>query len=162
MTDSQTQMRRGPLAGIRVLDFSRILSGPYASMVLADLGAEIIKIEPMGNGDDTRNFPPFQGGLSHYYIALNRSKKSLALDLKSEDGLRIARELAATCDIVLENFRPGVMDRLALNLSSVACCIVRPRVIVPWITAGCRTPWAGAVHVHAVWRRFRTDGRRIA
>lgn len=119
MTDSQTQMRRGPLAGIRVLDFSRILSGPYASMVLADLGAEIIKIEPMGNGDDTRNFPPFQGGLSHYYIALNRSKKSLALDLKSEDGLRIARELAATCDIVLENFRPGVMDRLGLGYETL-------------------------------------------
>ncbi|MBY6006083.1 CoA transferase [Salipiger bermudensis] len=123
MSDSQSdhraEARKGPLAGLRVLDFSRILSGPYASMVLADLGAEIIKIEPMGGGDDTRNFPPFQGGLSHYYIALNRSKKSIALDLKSEDGLRIARQLAATCDIVLENFRPGVMDRLGLGYETL-------------------------------------------
>jgi len=115
MTDTQTPPRTGPLAGIKVLDFSRILSGPYASMVLADLGAEVIKIEPIDKGDETRNFPPFLGPLSHYYIALNRSKKSVSLDLKSAEGQRLARQLAAQSDIVLENFRPGVMDRLGLG-----------------------------------------------
>ena len=80
-TQQEEQQRRGPLAGIKVLDFSRILSGPYASMVLADLGAEVVKVEPIGSGDETRNFPPFKGPLSHYFIALNRSKKSITLDL---------------------------------------------------------------------------------
>ncbi|WP_146586824.1 CaiB/BaiF CoA transferase family protein [Puniceibacterium confluentis] len=119
MTETKTSPRNGPLSGIKVLDFSRILSGPYASMVLADLGAEIIKVEPIGTGDETRNFPPFQAGMSHYYIALNRSKKSLSLDLKSPEGAQIARDLAAQCDIVLENFRPGVMERLGLGFETL-------------------------------------------
>lgn len=114
-----TEHSRGPLTGIKVLDFSRILSGPYASMVLADLGAEIIKIEPIEKGDETRNFPPFIGGMSHYYMALNRSKKSVALDLKSPEGVQIARDLAAQSDIVLENFRPGVMERLGLGYETL-------------------------------------------
>lgn len=115
MTAQHQNPRTGPLAGVKVLDFSRILSGPYASMVLADLGAEVIKIEPIEKGDETRNFPPFQGNLSHYYVALNRSKQSIALDLKSAEGTNIAKRLAAQSDIVLENFRPGVMDRLGLG-----------------------------------------------
>lgn len=119
MSDTQTNSYAGPLAGVKVLDFSRILSGPYASMVLADLGAEVIKVEPIETGDETRNFPPFQGGLSHYYIALNRSKKSISLDLKSPEGLKIARDLAQKSDIVLENFRPGVMDRLGLGYDTL-------------------------------------------
>ena len=109
----------GPLAGIKVLDFSRILSGPYASMVLADLGAEVIKVEPVEKGDETRGFPPFHGPLSHYYIALNRSKKSISLDLKSPEGVEIARKLARKSDILLENFRPGVMDRLGLGYDAL-------------------------------------------
>lgn len=112
--------RTGPLSGLKVLDFSRILSGPYASMVLADLGAEVIKIEPIGSGDETRNFPPFQGSLSHYFSALNRNKHSICLDLKSDDGAKIARDLAAKCDILIENFRPGVMDRLGLGYDAMA------------------------------------------
>lgn len=119
MNDPKTSHPTGPLAGIKVLDFSRILSGPYASMVLADLGAEVIKVEPVENGDETRNFPPFLGGLSHYYIALNRSKKSIALNLKSPEGLQIAKDLAQQSDIVLENFRPGVMDRLGLGYDTL-------------------------------------------
>lgn len=115
MTDDKTTAAKGPLSGLKVLDFSRILSGPYASMVLADLGAEVIKVEPLGKGDETRGFPPFQGPLSHYYMALNRNKKSLALDLKSDEGREIALQLADRCDILLENFRPGVMDRLGLG-----------------------------------------------
>lgn len=115
MTEPTSTERTGPLAGVKVLDFSRILSGPYASMVLADLGAEVIKIEPVDKGDETRSFPPFQGKLSHYYIALNRSKRSIALNLKSPEGVQIARDLARQSDIVLENFRPGVMERLGLG-----------------------------------------------
>ncbi|WP_346914646.1 CoA transferase [uncultured Roseibium sp.] len=80
----------GPLAGIRVLDFSRILSGPYATQILADLGAEVIKIETIDKGDETRHFPPFKGPFSHYFIALNRGKQSIALDLKSERGADLA------------------------------------------------------------------------
>ncbi|MDE4275880.1 CoA transferase [Phaeobacter gallaeciensis] len=118
-TQQEEQQRRGPLAGIKVLDFSRILSGPYASMVLADLGAEVVKVEPVGSGDETRNFPPFKGPLSHYFIALNRSKKSITLDLKSPEGAKIARNLARKCDVVLENFRPGVMDRLGLGYETL-------------------------------------------
>lgn len=119
MTDDKTNVAKGPLSGLKVLDFSRILSGPYASMVLADLGAEVIKVEPIEKGDETRGFPPFQGPLSHYYIALNRNKKSLALDLKSDEGREIALQLADRCDIVLENFRPGVMDRLGLGYETL-------------------------------------------
>lgn len=119
MNDTPKQAPAGPLAGIKVLDFSRILSGPYASMVLADLGAEVIKVEPITSGDETRNFPPFQKGMSHYYIALNRSKKSISLDLKSPEGMQIAKDLAQQSDIVLENFRPGVMDRLGLGYDTL-------------------------------------------
>ncbi|RAI02440.1 CoA transferase [Acuticoccus sediminis] len=112
---NHTEARAGPLAGIRVLDFSRILSGPYATMVLADLGADVVKIEEVGKGDDVRAFPPMQGPLSHYFIALNRNKRSIALNLKTEKGKEIAKALAASSDIVIENFRPGVMDRLGLG-----------------------------------------------
>ncbi|MDE4192195.1 CaiB/BaiF CoA transferase family protein [Phaeobacter gallaeciensis] len=119
MSTQQEEQRRGPLAGIKVLDFSRILSGPYASMVLADLGAEVVKVEPVGSGDETRNFPPFKGPLSHYFISLNRSKKSITLDLKSPEGAKIARDLARKSDVVLENFRPGVMDRLGLGYETL-------------------------------------------
>ncbi|WP_241525710.1 CaiB/BaiF CoA transferase family protein [Pseudophaeobacter leonis] len=119
MNDTKQQPAAGPLAGLKVLDFSRILSGPYASMVLADLGAEVIKVEPITSGDETRNFPPFQNGMSHYYIALNRSKKSISLDLKSPEGMQIARDLAQQSDILLENFRPGVMDRLGLGYDTL-------------------------------------------
>lgn len=107
--------KSGPLSGIRVLDFSRVLSGPYATLILADLGADVIKIETTDKGDETRAFPPFMGPLSHYFIALNRGKKSLALDLKSDRGRDIARALARQSDVLVENFRPGVMDRLGLG-----------------------------------------------
>ena len=101
-------------------------------MVLADLGAEVIKVEPLGSGDETRNFPPFQGPLSHYYIALNRSKKSIALDLKAPEGVSIARKLAQQSDIVLENFRPGVMDRLGLGYDTLSA--ENPRLVYCSIT----------------------------
>ena len=115
MEQTATPDWAGPLSGIRVLDFSRVLAGPAASMALADLGAEIIKVEPPGSGDDTRTFPPFSDGHSVYFLGINRGKKSIVIDLKSPDGVALARELAAKCDILIENYRPGVMDRLGLG-----------------------------------------------
>ncbi|MCE7795352.1 CoA transferase [Sphingobium sufflavum] len=117
----------GPLQGVKVLDFTRVLAGPAASLALADLGAEVIKIEPPGTGDETRSFPPFREGESHYYIGNNRGKKSIVIDLKTEAGVTLARDLAAQCDIVVENYRPGVMDRLGLGYETLAA--INPRLI---------------------------------
>ena len=105
----------GPLAGLRVIDLTRVLAGPLASQFLGDLGAEILKIEPPGKGDETRGFAPFIGGESHYFIGLNRGKRSLVIDLRQPDGAGILRGLVATADVLIENFRPGVMDRLGLG-----------------------------------------------
>jgi crotonobetainyl-CoA:carnitine CoA-transferase CaiB-like acyl-CoA transferase len=102
------QLREGALRGLRVLDLTRILSGPFSTMILADLGADVIKIEDTARGDDTRHWgPPFQGEDAAYYHAVNRNKRSLALDLKSDAGKEVVRRLAETADVLVENFRPG-------------------------------------------------------
>ena len=119
MSESGQQDWQGPLAGIRVLDFTRVLAGPSASLALADLGAEVIKVEPPGTGDETRTFPPFREGESHYFLAINRGKKSIVIDLKTEAGVHLAKDLAAKSDIVIENYRPGVMDRLGLGYETL-------------------------------------------
>ena len=104
--------RGSPLAGVRILDLSRILAGPYATMMLADLGAEVIKIEPPG-GDDTRTWgPPFGGGEAAYFLAVNRGKKSVVLNLKTEEGSAALARLIASSDVLVENFRPGTLARL--------------------------------------------------
>lgn len=108
------------LQDITVLDFTRILAGPYCTMLLGDLGAEILKIEPP-RGDDSRYWgPPFVEGESVYFLAVNRNKKSLVLDLKTEEGRAIVLELAAGADVLIENFRPGTMDRLGLSYETLA------------------------------------------
>ena len=105
-----------PLEGLVVADFTRVLSGPTATMFLADLGADVIKVERPGTGDDTRTWgPPFQGQDATYFHAANRNKRGITLDLHSPDGLRTARELVRRAHIVVENFRPGTMDRLGLG-----------------------------------------------
>jgi len=111
--------RCGPLDGIRVLDLSRVLAGPFCSMILADLGAEVIKVEDIDGGDQTRTVPPFRNGESHYFLAINRNKKSVALDARTPEGRDLVLTLAAGCDVVLENFRPGVMDRLGLSYATL-------------------------------------------
>lgn len=122
----------GPLRGIRVLDLSRVLAGPFCTMSLGDLGAEIIKVEEPGSGDETRGFgPPFVNGVSTYFLSINRNKKSLAVNLKHPDGLGLVQALAARSDVVVENFRPGVAERLGLgpdrlrseNLRLIYCSI---------------------------------------
>jgi len=123
----KAQSWAGPLQGIRVLDFTRVLAGPAASLALADLGAEVLKIEPPGAGDDTRTFPPFRQGVSHYFLSGNRGKKSIVLDLKTEAAIAIAKDLAAKCDILIENYRPGVMDRLGLGYEALSA--INPRLI---------------------------------
>lgn len=111
----------GPLKDLLVLDLSRILSGPFATMTLADLGADVIKIEQPGQGDDTRQWgPPFQGDEAAYFLAVNRNKRSLAVDLKSPEGLDVVRELARRADIVVENFRPGTAARLGLGYEELS------------------------------------------
>ena len=105
-----------PLNGIRVLDFSRVLAGPFATMHLADLGADVVKVERPGSGDDTRRFgPPFADGVSTYFLSINRGKRSIELDLKRPADRDVAVQLAAQADVVIENFRPGVMERLGLG-----------------------------------------------
>ncbi len=109
-----------PLAGIRVLDFTRMLAGPYMTMNLADLGAEVLKIEEPERGDDTRYFPPLtEAGESCFFTGVNRSKRSVALDLKTPQGQQAARALALRSDIVVENFRANVMPRLGLDYESL-------------------------------------------
>ncbi len=108
-----------PLDGVRVLDLSRVLAGPYCSMTLSDLGAEIIKVEIPGRGDDTRAYPPFVNGVSSYYMSLNRGKKSLTLNLKEEEGVKVLHRLVKECDVVLENFRPGVTKRLSVDYETL-------------------------------------------
>ena len=111
-----SEANKGPLAGIRVLDLTRVLAGPYCTMFLGDLGAEVVKVEQPGVGDDTRGWgPPFAGGESAYFLCTNRNKKSLTVDLKSADGIVLIKQLAAQADILIENFRPGAMDRLGLG-----------------------------------------------
>ncbi|MFA7620877.1 MAG: CaiB/BaiF CoA-transferase family protein [Aminobacteriaceae bacterium] len=104
-----------PLEGLVVLDMTRVLAGPFAAMMLADMGAEVIKIERPDGGDDTRAYPPFQNGESAYFMSLNRGKKSVTLNLKHERGKEILKALARKCDILIENFKPGTMDKLGVG-----------------------------------------------
>ncbi|NEK56740.1 CoA transferase [Geodermatophilus sabuli] len=109
----------GPLAGLVVADFSRVLAGPYATMLLADLGAEVIKVEGP-DGDDTRGWvPPVRDGVGTYYLAVNRNKRSIALDLEDPDDLQVAHELSARADIMIQNFKPGGLARFGLDFDAV-------------------------------------------
>ncbi len=110
----------GPLEGIRVVDLTRILAGPYCTMMLGDMGAEIIKVENPDGGDDTRSWgPPFLNGVSTYFISINRNKKSLTLNLKDERGKELLRDLIRKSDIMVENFRPGTLDKLGFSWEEI-------------------------------------------
>jgi crotonobetainyl-CoA:carnitine CoA-transferase CaiB-like acyl-CoA transferase len=105
-----------PLEGVRVLDLSRVLAGPYATMVLGDLGANVLKVEHPERGDDTRHWgPPFAGGESAYFLSINRNKRSIGVDLKDPDGLQQVEKLAAEADVVIENWRRGALEKLGLG-----------------------------------------------
>ena len=109
-----------PLEGVRLLDLSRVLAGPYATMVLADLGADVIKVEHPERGDDTRHWgPPFAGGESAYFLSVNRNKRSIGVDLKTEEGLERVKKLAAGSDVVIENLRRGALEKLGLGYEAL-------------------------------------------
>jgi glutaryl-CoA transferase len=123
-----------PLSGCRVLDLSRVLAGPLATQILGDLGADVIKIERPGEGDDTRHWgPPFVAADAAYYLSLNRNKRSVAVDLKSLEGADAIRDLAAGSDVLIENFRPGLMAELGLSLDDLRT--VNPGLITCSLTA---------------------------
>lgn len=116
------------LEGVTVLDLSRVLAGPFCSMMLGDMGAEVIKVEPPGYGDESRHFgPPFLNGESSYFLSLNRNKRGMTLNLKTPEGCEALRRLIARSDVLLENFRPGVLDRLGFSYEAVRS--IRPDIV---------------------------------
>ena len=125
--ETSTSTWPGPLGGVKVIDLTRVLAGPFLTQLLGDLGAEILKIETPGHGDETRTFPPHLGDESHYFMALNRQKKSLVIDLRMPQGVELLRGLVAKADILVENFRPGVMQRLGVSYEALAR--INPRLI---------------------------------
>lgn len=144
----------GPLDGIRVLDLTRVVAGPYCAMFLGDLGAEVVKVEQPGAGDDTRGWgPPFTGGESAYYLCINRNKKSITLDLKSAEGVELLRQLAKAADVVIENFRPGTMERLDLGEKQLR--EINPRLIYASLTGfganGPMSDWPGYDLIVQAW-----------
>jgi CoA:oxalate CoA-transferase len=117
-----------PLDGVKVLDLTRVLAGPYCTMLLADMGADVVKVERPGAGDDTRAYgPPFLNGESAYFLSINRNKRSLTLNFKHAQGLQILRQLLETADVVVENFRPGTMESFGLGYAAVQP--LNPRLI---------------------------------
>lgn len=111
----------GPLNGIKILDFGRVLSAPYGTMTLADMGADVVKVEHPKYGDDTRSFgPPFIRDVSTYFVSINRGKRSIALDLKRDSDLAIVKQLALKADVIVENFRPKVMEKLGLGYEELS------------------------------------------
>jgi crotonobetainyl-CoA:carnitine CoA-transferase CaiB-like acyl-CoA transferase len=145
MTDDE-KTTTGPLAGIRVLDVTRVAAGPYCTMILADLGATVLKVEREGIGDDTRRMDAsVRGELSGYYLGLNKNKRSIALDLKSEEGAEIIRALASWADVFVENFRLGAIERLGFGYDALS--EINPRLVYCSISAfgsrGSKKDWIG-------------------
>jgi crotonobetainyl-CoA:carnitine CoA-transferase CaiB-like acyl-CoA transferase len=127
MTDPTTPPPTAPLAGVRVLDLARVLAGPLCAAMLGDLGAEVTKVELPGRGDDSRAFTPHQNGESTYFMLQNRGKRSIALDLKSDEGRALLLRLVEQSDVLVENFRPGVTARLGIDWESVRA--VNPKLV---------------------------------
>src|SRR5215467_1666680 len=117
-----------PLEGIRVLDLSRLLPGPFLTMILADMGADVVKVEDPRVGDYMRAIPPSKGGLSGRFLAVNRGKRSLALDLKTPGGRDALLRMVARADVVVESFRPGVLDKLGVGYAALSTR--NPRIVV--------------------------------
>src|SRR3954454_16714523 len=107
-----------PLSGLRIIDLTRVVAGPFCTMMLGDMGAEVLKIEEPRHGDDSRAWAPLVEGEGSFFLALNRSKKSVALDLKSPDGAEVLRQLIVTADVLIENFRPGSLAELGFDYAT--------------------------------------------
>ena len=132
----------GPLDGFRILDLTAVVSGPYATMILADQSADVIKVEPQGRGDFTRSAGNRSGGLSASFLNNNRNKRSITIDLKSEDGVALLKRLAADCDVFVQNFRPGVVERMGLGEDAIRAA--SPNIVYVSISGFGETgPYAG-------------------
>jgi CoA:oxalate CoA-transferase len=130
----------GPLAGLLVVDLTRVLAGPFATMMMADLGARVVKVERPGRGDDSRAYGPFVDGRSTYFARVNRGKESVALDLRDPADRAVLLALAARADVLVENFRPGVMDRLGLGADALTAA--HPRLVYASVSGFGQTgPW---------------------
>src|SRR3981081_2529363 len=130
-----------PLQGVRVIDLTRVVAGPFCTMMLGDMGAEVLKIEEPRQGDDSRAWAPFIEGSGSFFLALNRSKKSVALDLKTPDGAEALRRLVETADVLIENFRPGSLADLGFDYAAVSA--LNPKLI------SCSIPGYGQTGPHA-------------
>ena len=117
-----------PLQGIKVLDLTRFIAGPHCGMILGDMGADVVKVEKKGSGDDSRHFPPFQGGESLYGMALNRNKRSITLNFRDARAQELLREMVGHADILLENFRPGTMEQMGCGWEELSA--INPRLIM--------------------------------
>src|SRR4051794_39978188 len=126
--DTRASPKPGALADIRVVDLSRFIAGPYCAMLLADMGADVVKVEPPGRGENSRAFGPFVQGESLYTMVFNRNKRSLTLDLRSEQGREVLRELLRTADVLVENFVPGTLEKMGFNWEALN--ELNPRLIV--------------------------------
>jgi crotonobetainyl-CoA:carnitine CoA-transferase CaiB-like acyl-CoA transferase len=126
-----------PLEGVRVLDLSRLLAGPFCTTILGDLGADIIKVESLPNGDLYRQAPPFQEGESVSFLAINRNKRSIGIDYRNAGGLNLVREIAATADVIVENFKPGTMEKMGLSFEALSS--INPRLIYASVSGFGRT-----------------------
>jgi crotonobetainyl-CoA:carnitine CoA-transferase CaiB-like acyl-CoA transferase len=121
-----------PLAGVKVLDLSRALAGPFCTMILADLGADVVKVEPSPDGEMIRSWGPFDKGISTYFLSVNRNKRSLAVDFRNPDGLSLIRDMAARADVLVENFKPGAMEDMGLSYEALR--INNPRLVYANVT----------------------------
>lgn len=132
----------GPLAGLRIIDLSSMMSGPWATDILGDQGADVIKVEVPGKGDHVRSLPNRSGDMSAMFVNVNRSKRSLTLNLKSAEGVALLKQLVATADVLVQNFRPGVVERLGIGYDDLA--EVNPRLVYLSMSGfGERGPGAG-------------------
>jgi len=139
---NETKTPTLPLAGLRVLDLSRALAGPFCATILADLGAEVIKIEPSPDGEMVRGWGPFQDGISVYYLSIHRNKKSLVVNFRDPAGLELIRRMADTADILVENFKPGVMGDMKMDYATLSAR--NPRLIMASVTGfGTTGPYGG-------------------
>lgn len=134
-----------PLSGIRVLDLTRALAGPFCTAILADLGAEVVKVEPTPRGEMIRGWGPFKDGVSVYYLSINRNKRSLALDFRAPAAMPLLREMAGIADVVVENFKPGTMEEMGLGWEALS--VANPRLVLTSISGfgrgGPYTDWPG-------------------
>ena len=150
----------GPLDGLKVVEFGLAMAGPYCAMMLADYGADVVKVERIGTGDDSRSWSPFyHAGLSHYFAAANRNKRSIALDIKTPGGIEVMRRLAAQADIIVDNFRVGALDAAGLDYATLAR--TNPRVIYCSISGFGRSGPRAGERANDVFMQAFTGGMSI-